>query len=78
MIDGNIDATVVNYTHFGGFDDGKNPHAQKTRNEIMKEVMEKSKMYKRERQREKEENLEMTMALDAELDSIRSLLAPMY
>lgn len=45
--DGNIDASIVKYTHFGGFDDDNgDPNARKSRNEIMKEVIAKSKMHK--------------------------------
>ncbi|KAI8895140.1 nucleolar protein 14 [Globomyces pollinis-pini] len=75
--DGMIDASVVKYTHFGGFDEGNDPNAKKSRNEIMKEVIAKSKMYKRERQQQKEFDQEMTEKLDEDLDEIRGLLAPM-
>ncbi|KAJ2997871.1 nucleolar complex protein 14 [Globomyces sp. JEL0801] len=75
--DGMIDASIVKYTHFGGFDEGNDPNAKKSRNEIMKEVIAKSKMYKRERQQQKEFDQEMTEKLDEDLDEIRGLLAPM-
>eukprot|EP00842_Homolaphlyctis_polyrhiza_P004176 jgi/Hompol1/475/HPOL_004516-RA len=76
--DGNIDAKIVKYTHFGGFDEDKsNPDANKSRNEIMKEIISKSKSHKRERQKQKEEDIELQNEVDKELDEIRSLLAPM-
>ncbi|XJO75232.1 hypothetical protein BDV3_005942 [Batrachochytrium dendrobatidis] len=76
--DGNIDAKIVKYTHFGGFEDDKtDPEARKSRSEIMKEVMAKSKMHKRERQRQKEIDMEVQDSLDADLEEIRGMLAPM-
>ena len=45
--DGNIDSEVVKHVHFGGFDDAQgDPNAKKSRSEIMKEVIAKSKMHK--------------------------------
>ena len=44
-----IDADVVKFAHFGGFEaDEKdpNPMHKKSRNEIMKEIIQKSKMHK--------------------------------
>lgn len=76
-LDGNIDASIVKFTHFGGFDEGNDPNAKKTRNEIMKEVIAKSKMHKRERQVQKEHDLDLTEQVDADLDEIKGLLAPM-
>ncbi|KAJ3275006.1 nucleolar complex protein 14 [Terramyces sp. JEL0728] len=75
--DGNIDPSIVKYTHFGGFEEDKDPNVRKSRNEIMKEVIQKSKMYKKERQRQKEEDLNIAEEVDADLDTIRGLLAPM-
>ncbi|KAJ1336749.1 hypothetical protein BSLG_007068 [Batrachochytrium salamandrivorans] len=76
--DGNIDAKIVKYTHFGGFEEDKaDPDSHKSRNEIMKEVMAKSKMHKRERQRQKEVDLEIQDSLDADLEEIRGMLVPM-
>ncbi|KAL2916462.1 nucleolar complex protein 14 [Polyrhizophydium stewartii] len=76
--DGNIDAKIVKYTHFGGFEeDGADPDAKKSRNEIMKEVIAKSKMHKRERQKQKEEDIELQNEIDADLEEIRGMLAPM-
>ncbi|KAJ3257897.1 nucleolar complex protein 14 [Boothiomyces macroporosus] len=75
--DGNIDPSIVKFTHFGGFEEDKDPNVRKSRNEIMKEVIQKSKMYKKERQRQKEEDLNIAEEVDADLDTIRGLLAPM-
>ena len=73
-----IDASVVKNLHFGGFEvDEKDPNARKSRNEIMKEIIAKSKKHKRERQMQKEEDLDLVEQVDAELDDIRGMLAPM-
>jgi nucleolar protein 14 len=77
FLDGNIDASIVKYTHFGGFDEEGDPNAKKSRNEIMKEVIAKSKSHKRERQKQKEEDLDLAEQVDADLEEIRGLLAPM-
>ncbi|KAG0047714.1 nucleolar complex protein 14 [Gryganskiella cystojenkinii] len=76
---GAIGGDIVSHSHFGGFgevepeerhEDGR----PKTKAEIMKEVMAKSKFHKHERQKEKEEMDDITKELDDELDSIRGLL----
>ena len=69
------DMTTMN---FGGFEeqDG-NSGGKKTRNEIMKEVIMKSKTFKRERQMQKEMDLNVQEDLDKDLDEIRGMLAPM-
>ncbi|KAI9142636.1 nucleolar protein 14 [Paraphysoderma sedebokerense] len=71
---GSIDKDTVGFTHFGGFDDGNDPDHRKSKAEVMKEVIAKSKMHKAERQKVKEENEDLRLQLDDELDSIRSLL----
>ena len=43
----------------------------------MKEIIQKSKMHKRERQMQKEQDLDLVEQVDADLDEIRTLLAPM-
>jgi nucleolar protein 14 len=75
--DGMIEKSVVDQLHFGGFDDKSDPNARKSRNEIMKEVIAKSKMHKRERQQQKEHDLDLVEQVDGDLDLMRSLLAPM-
>lgn len=77
--DGFIDEKVVEQLHFGGFDpkDPSDPNSKKSRNEIMKEVIAKSKMHKRERQQQKEHDLDLVEQVDEELELMRSLLAPM-
>jgi nucleolar protein 14 len=68
-----VDEEMVKHTHFGGFEeDGR----KKSRNEIMKEIIQKSKQHKRERQMQKEFDLNMQEELDKDLDEIRILLAP--
>jgi nucleolar protein 14 len=65
-----INEEMVKETHFGGFGE------KKTRNEIMKEIIQKSKSYKRERQMVKEQDMDIQEALDKDLDEIKALLAP--
>ncbi|KAI8613320.1 nucleolar protein 14 [Chytriomyces sp. MP71] len=73
--EGNIDKNTVKYAHFGGFeDDEANPDRKKTKNEIMAEVIAKSKFHKQERQKLNEEVLELAREVDDDLDNIRSLL----
>ncbi|RIA96440.1 nucleolar protein 14 [Glomus cerebriforme] len=67
---------TVARSHFGGFEDTNNNDNEykKSKNEIMKELIVKSKMHKYERQLEKDENEKVRQELDIELDSIRNLL----
>ncbi|KAK7206243.1 nucleolar protein 14 [Myxozyma melibiosi] len=58
----------------GDASDDDEPERKKSKNEVMKEVIAKSKMYKYERQKAKEEDLEQIEALDGEMDGLRSLL----
>ncbi|KAK9476777.1 nucleolar protein 14 [Lipomyces japonicus] len=55
-------------------DDDDEPQHKKSKNEVMKEIIAKSKMYKHERQQAKEEDLEAIEDLDGDLDTIRGLL----
>ncbi|TPX68187.1 hypothetical protein SpCBS45565_g03263 [Spizellomyces sp. 'palustris'] len=77
---GQIDRNTVRYTHFGGFSDDEEVEGEdgkrKSKNEIMKEIIAKSKMHKRERQLQKEQDDDLADALDAQLDDIRDLLVP--
>ncbi|KAI8906713.1 nucleolar protein 14, partial [Gorgonomyces haynaldii] len=70
---GMIDENVVKAIHFGGFGD----EPKKSRNEIMKEVIQKSKQHKRERQMQKEFDMDMMDEVDQDLDEIRGLMVPM-
>jgi nucleolar protein 14 len=74
---GEIDADMVRYGHFGGFQEKEEKDGKKSRGEIMKEIIAKSKQHKRERQMIKEQNLDLQDEVDAELDEIRGLLEPM-
>ncbi|KAJ3155718.1 nucleolar complex protein 14 [Geranomyces michiganensis] len=77
---GQIDKDTVKYTHFGGFseDEGEDDGTgkRKSKNEVMKEVIAKSKLHKRERQMLKEQDEDLADELDAQLDDIRKLLVP--
>ena len=66
---GHIDAQVTNDEHFAGFDD-----APRSKHEVMKDVIAKSKLAKYERQKAKDADEELRMELDEELGDIRSLL----
>ncbi|KAF9900264.1 nucleolar complex protein 14 [Linnemannia zychae] len=77
---GAIGGDIVSHSHFGGFEEGTGPEEThedgrpKTKAEIMKEVIAKSKFHKHERQKEKEEMDDITKELDDELEDIRGLL----
>jgi len=83
LIQGDLKEDVVRQEHFGGNFDGddsddntKNgdPERVKTKSEVMQEVIAKSKMYKHERQKQHEEDLDEIEDLDAELGEIQGLL----
>ncbi|KAK9318455.1 nucleolar protein 14 [Lipomyces starkeyi] len=65
-------APVPDYT--GDESDIEEPERKKSKNEVMKEIIAKSKMYKHERQKAKEEDLEAIESLDGELHDLQSLL----
>lgn len=67
---GNMDAYETQ-GHFAGFAEGE---GERSKNEVMKEIIAKSKLAKAERQKVKDADDEMRMELDEELGDIRSLL----
>ncbi|KAI7887814.1 nucleolar protein 14 [Mucor mucedo] len=71
-----MDGKIVSRLHFGGFEDegGEDGDRHKSKHEVMKEIIAKSKMHKLERQNAKQEDDELRENLDEELDDIRSLL----
>ena len=74
---GTIDKATVSHTHFGGFSDSTvaAPDAvRKTKAEVMREVIAKSKAYKMERQRVKEENEDLREQLNEDFDELRGML----
>ncbi|KAJ1660448.1 nucleolar complex protein 14 [Dispira simplex] len=73
---GTIDRQTVARNHFGGFgpEEPTGSGENKSKAEVMKELIAKSKMYKHERQTQREEDEEMRMELDDELQDIRELL----
>lgn len=75
---GVIDKDTVHKSHFGGFEpkNSEDPNRVKSKSEIMKEVMAKSKFYKAERRKEKDADEQMRLELDDELADIRGLLVP--
>lgn len=68
---GQIDAATTRDAHFAGFDDESAP---RSKHDVMKEVIAKSKLAKYERQKIKDADEELRMELDDELGNIRSLL----
>ncbi|KAJ3397754.1 nucleolar complex protein 14 [Lobulomyces angularis] len=73
--DGQLDKYTVSKAHFGGFGDEDDPDRKKSKNEIMKEIIAKSKFHKAERQKMKDENEGLREALDADLELVRGLLS---
>ena len=76
---GAIGGDIVSHSHFGGFgeaepDERHEDGRPKTKAEVMREVMAKSKFHKHERQKEKEDMDDITKELDDELEGIRGLL----
>lgn len=70
---GMLSRETVSQMNFGGFEE----KTKKSRSEIMMEVIQKSKFHKKQRQMQKENDLELMEDLDENLNDIRSLLAPM-
>lgn len=76
---GQIDARTVDRGHFGGFDDAEEddadqPERKKTKNEVMAEIIAKSKDAKYERQLAKERDEVTRQAIDDEFGDLRELL----
>ncbi|ORY07457.1 Nop14-like protein [Basidiobolus meristosporus CBS 931.73] len=77
---GQIDRTTVSMSHFGGFEptpeelEAADPDRKKSKAEVMKEVIAKSKFHKYERQKLKEEDDELRQELDDGLKDIQSIL----
>ncbi|OBZ82885.1 putative nucleolar complex protein 14 [Choanephora cucurbitarum] len=72
-----MDKNIVSKLHFGGFGDEPEEEESdrpKSKNEIMKEIIAKSKMHKAERQLAKQEDDDLRENLDEELADIRGLL----
>ncbi|KAI8087486.1 nucleolar protein 14, partial [Thamnidium elegans] len=72
-----MDGKIVSRLHFGGFEDEREEgdgERHKSKHEVMKEIIAKSKMHKLERQNIKQEDDELRENLDDELDDIRGLL----
>ncbi|KAI8851833.1 nucleolar protein 14 [Chytridium lagenaria] len=72
-MDDQIDANTVSMAHFGNFDD-EDGSKKKSRNEIMQEIIAKSKAHKFERQQQNEDNQKLVDEVDTDLDMIRNLL----
>ncbi|KAI8811170.1 nucleolar protein 14 [Cladochytrium replicatum] len=81
--DGKIGRSTVSKLHFGGFDDEESvgsedempdQNRRKSKNEVMKELIAKSKQHKYERQKVKEENEDLAREVDEDLSLIRQLV----
>ncbi|KAJ1732884.1 nucleolar complex protein 14 [Coemansia biformis] len=73
---GNIEASEVSSSHFGGFGTGNDgePARKKSKAEVMQEIIAKSKQYKHERQMLKEQDDGVRRELDDDFESVRALL----
>ena len=83
---GEIDSEIVSEEHFGGglftkkvpgsnnVEGGE--ERQKTRKEVMEEIIAKSKFYKAQKAKQKSEQELLTKQLDDEMSTIRMILAP--
>src|SRR5277367_3265604 len=75
---GDIREEVVRQDHFGGDFEAQEteiaPERQKSKAEVMSELISKSKMYKYERQQQHDEDIEEIQALDAEMDDLQNVL----
>ncbi|KAJ1927670.1 nucleolar complex protein 14 [Tieghemiomyces parasiticus] len=77
--DGAIDKRTVLHAHFGGFGANEespmeNHQHKKSKQEVMRELIAKSKQHKADRQMQKEEDDEMRAELDEDLKDIHGLL----
>ncbi|CAK9782291.1 Nop14-like protein [Cutaneotrichosporon oleaginosum] len=75
---GAISRQRVAREHFGGFrdeDEEEGEERKKTKHEVMSEIIAKSKEYKIERQKMRDEDEEIRAELDDGLDELRELLA---
>lgn len=79
--DDNIDAEMVQNLHFGGFDDDGDERDErgfqerrKTKQEIYKELIHKSKKMKFQRQQQQQEDDEKVAELDEGFEDIMQLL----
>lgn len=70
---GKIDEATVATTHFGGFESDADGQ-EKSRKQVMQEVMAKAKLYKYQRQKAREENDDLRRAMDEDLSSVFTLL----
>ncbi|KAJ2649059.1 nucleolar complex protein 14 [Coemansia sp. RSA 1250] len=72
---GAIGSSAVSATHFGGFEPAAGEEGRKkTKNEVMQEIIAKSKQHKYERQMLKEQDDGVRRELDDDFESVRALL----
>eukprot|EP01100_Stratorugosa_tubuloviscum_P000911 TRINITY_DN1201_c0_g1_i5.p1 TRINITY_DN1201_c0_g1~~TRINITY_DN1201_c0_g1_i5.p1 ORF type:complete len:904 (-),score=314.07 TRINITY_DN1201_c0_g1_i5:243-2954(-) len=76
---GRIDADFVKKLHFGGgyiseLNDDENSKTPKTRQEIMQEIIQKSKLHKVEKAKQMQERLDLTEELDNQMHLVNKLL----
>lgn len=70
-----LDQQIVSAAHFGGGNENENTERKKTHQEIMQEVIKKSKYYKAEKQKAKAHQEDETENLDKNFDEIQNLLS---
>ncbi|KAK4688649.1 nucleolar protein 14, partial [Tremellales sp. Uapishka_1] len=75
---GAIDRRTVRKTHFGGFGEDQEedelPERKKSKQEVMSELISKSKAYKYERQHQNELDADLREEIDGDMDDLRALL----
>lgn len=75
-VDDDLDKEYVSELHFGGFDDGMNDPSKhtKTKQEIYKEIIKKSKKMRYEKQKLREENLDKVDEIDQDQETMKKIL----
>ncbi|KAK9325544.1 nucleolar protein 14 [Lipomyces orientalis] len=72
--DSGLKRSTPDHDYTGDGSDIEGPERKKSKNEVMKEIIAKSKMHKHERQKAKDEDLEEIENLDSEVNDLRALL----
>lgn len=70
-----IEPEIVNTYHFGGFDNENSQTVKKSKQDIYKEIIQKSKKMKYEKQKLKDENLEKIEEIDGNDNILMKILS---
>ena len=75
MDDDDLNREYVNDLHFGGFENnGNDPKNRKSKQEIYKEIIKKSKKMRYEKQKLREENIEKVEEIDQDEETMKKIL----